>query len=86
MGKYIIPENTTLYLDTVHLHRNSKYWGNATDLDEFNPSRFDGRNITEEKIVQKDTGDTAPGALTNEKIKMPVKETLFPSQKDHDHV
>lgn len=78
MGKYIIPENTTLYLDTVHLHRNSKYWGNATDLDEFNPSRFDGRNITEEKIVQKDTGDTAPGALTNEKIKMPVKGAFIP--------
>jgi cytochrome P450 len=74
LGKYLIPKDVTILFDTVHLHRNPKYWGD--DVDTFNPSRFDGRNL-KEKIVQKDTGDTAPGA-TNEKIKMPVKGAFVP--------
>ena len=67
LGKYFVPKDTTLFFDTLHLHRNSKYWDG--DPENFDPSRFDGRNITE-KLEEKDTGDTAPGA-TNEKIKMP---------------
>jgi cytochrome P450 len=74
LGKHYIPKDVTLHFDTVHLHRNPKYWGD--DVDTFNPSRFDGRNL-KEKIVQKDTGDTAPGA-TNEKIRMPVKGAFVP--------
>jgi len=74
IGKYWIPKNTTVRYDVVRLHRNRKYWGN--DAERFNPSRFDGRGIGE-RIVQLDTGDTAPGAA-NERIKLPVKGSFVP--------
>jgi cytochrome P450 len=74
LGKYFIPKNTTLLYAVVNVHRNPKYWGD--DVHAFNPSRFDGRNTTE-KVVQKDTGDTAPGAAS-EKIKLPVKGAFIP--------
>ena len=41
LGKYYFPNGTTLVFDVVQLHRNPKYWGH--DVDNFNPSRFDGR-------------------------------------------
>ena len=74
LGKYFIPKDSTIAFDCIHLHRNKEYWGN--DPEEFNPSRFDGRNVTE-KTEQIDTGDTAQGA-NNEKIKMPVKGAYVP--------
>src|SRR5438045_9715163 len=43
LGKYELPENMTVHFDTVHLHRNPKYWGDVEDVDKFDPSRFDGR-------------------------------------------
>jgi cytochrome P450 len=74
-GKYLIPKNVTLVFDTVHTHRNPKYWD---DVDSFNPSRFDGRNITEKPARKEiDTGDTSPGG-SYDKIKLPQKGAFCP--------
>src|SRR5271170_6033281 len=65
LGKYYIPKDSSLHLDMVNLHRNSKYWG--PDIDVFNPSRFDGRNPS-----SGDTGGDKDGSVP-EKIRMPAK-------------
>jgi cytochrome P450 len=74
LGKYYIPKNATVMYDVINLHHNPKYWGN--DVDSFNPSRFDGRNLTE-KAVEKDIGDDAPGAKLD-RIKMPPRGAFVP--------
>lgn len=73
-GKYHIPGNVTLVFDTVHTHRNPKYWD---DVDAFDPSRFDGRNSEKPAKQEIDTGDTSPGAHYD-KIKIPQKGAFCP--------
>ena len=74
LGKYYIPKNTSVHFDTIHLHRNPKYWG--SDVETFNPSRFDGRLVTK-KILQNDCYDIVTG-VGYDKIKMPVRGAFVP--------
>lgn len=73
-GKHWIPKDVTIHYKVLHVHRNPKYWD--SDAEIFNPSRFDGRNVTE-RVVEKDIGDMSPGGV-NEKIKLPVKGAFIP--------
>jgi cytochrome P450 len=58
LGKYTVPKNTVLGMDLYNLHRNERYWDNPS---EFDPSRFDGRNIAD----------------LDGKIKVPCKGAFF---------
>ena len=69
LGKYYIPKDTSLHYDIVNLQRNPKYWG--SDIDEFNPSRFDGRNTPQGETGEKDTS-------VPEKIRLPAKGAFMP--------
>jgi cytochrome P450 len=78
LNNYLVPPGATIMYSTPNLHRNEKYWGK--DANEFRPERFDGRAVDATKRreeSQRDTGDTAPGALSD-KIKMPVKGAFVP--------
>ena len=74
LGKYFVPKNTILAFDTVQLHRNPKYWGD--DVHSFDPSRFDGREVTEMSQPM-DIRDVGHGP-TIEKIRIPVKGSFVP--------
>jgi cytochrome P450 len=70
MKKYYVPRNTAVDLDTFHVHRNPKYWGE--DADKFNPSRFDGRNM----VLHCNLPDSDGGFY--EKMRMPQKGAFIP--------
>lgn len=74
LGKYVIPKDMTVFIDALGLHRNEKYWG--ADVNEFNPSRFDGRG-PEGQTVEQDIGDTSSGGF-NSKIRIPVRGAFIP--------
>jgi hypothetical protein len=63
-----IPKDTSLHYDIVNLQRNPQNWG--SDIDVFNPSRFDGRNTQQSETAEKDTS-------VPEKIRMPARASLY---------
>jgi cytochrome P450 len=67
LGKYLIPQNSSVRMDLFNLNRNEKYWG--ADSNEFKPERFDNRNA-----MSKDDSEVTH---LDGKIRIPVRAAWF---------
>lgn len=89
--KHVLPENTMIILNTVGVHRNSKYWptkqksgasGGLNDLDEFLPERWYRPSLTKAAEAQEDeeTEDFGgfKGRDTSEQLYRPVRGSFIP--------
>jgi len=81
LGKYPIPRGTAVIFDIVHVHRDPEIWG--PDSNDFNPSRFDSRNVRHRhrhsgSASKSEIDDDTSVSFGNEKIRVPCKGAFLP--------